>query len=197
MNKEIAFFDFDGTITSRDTMLVFLHFHAGPIRYALNMLLLTPVFAALKCGLLSNQTAKEIMLKLFLGGVKESELAQSCQTFSETKLPLIIREQAYRCIQNHQENGVDVVVVSAAPEYWVRNWCNQNGISLLATRLEVAEGYITGKIRGLNCHGEEKVRRIRESYDLGHYTQIYAYGDTSSDKPMLSLANKPFYKPFR
>ena len=197
MNKEIAFFDFDGTITTRDTMLVFLRFSAGDIRYSFNMFLLTPIFVALKCRMLSNQRAKEIMLKLFIGGKKESELELSCRQFSKEVLPGIIRTRADECIKSHQQKGVEVVVVSAAPEYWVKYWCSQKGITLLATQLEVHDGYITGRIKGLNCHGNEKVRRIRERYSLNDYSAIYAYGDTAADKPMLSLASQAFYKPFR
>jgi phosphatidylglycerophosphatase C len=197
MNKEIAFFDFDGTITSKDTMLVFLRFLAGDIRYTFNMLLLTPVFVGLKSGLLSNQRAKEIMLKLFLGGTKESDLDAACLQFSRDVLPDIIRAKAIDCIRDHQHRGAEVVVVSAAPEYWVRSWCAQQGISLLATRLAVLDGRITGKIDGLNCHGEEKVRRIKEVYQLNQFNTVYAYGDTSGDKPMLALATHASYKPFR
>ena len=70
-------------------------------------------------------------------------------------------------------------------------------ITLLATRLEISGDHLTGKIRGANCHGEEKVRRIQEAYQLKEYPQVYAYGDTKGDLPMLKLADIRFYKPFR
>jgi HAD superfamily hydrolase (TIGR01490 family) len=197
MKKEIAFFDFDGTITSKDTMLVFLHYLSGNLRYTLNMLLLSPVFAALKTGLLSNHRAKEIMLSRFIGGMKETELIQHCQHFSQHILPAIIRPGALQCIQEHQRNQTELVVVSAAPEYWVREWCAAHNISLIATQLQVANGTITGKIKGRNCHGEEKVKRILSNYSLDQYTAIHAYGDTPGDKPMLALATHAHYKPFR
>ena len=72
-----------------------------------------------------------------------------------------------------------------------------NGVDLLATRLEVKEGVLTGKIAGVNCHGEEKVRRIKEAYPKDALTKVYAYGDTKGDLPMLRLADIRFYKPFR
>jgi phosphoserine phosphatase len=56
---------------------------------------------------------------------------------------------------------------------------------------------ITGRIEGKNCHGEQKVIRIQEEYNLSDYQEIYAYGDSSGDKPMLGLATNSFYKPFR
>lgn len=197
MNREIAFFDFDGTITSKDTMLVFLRYFAGSFRYHSSMLALSPVFAALKLGLITNHRAKEIMLTRFIGGLEEGSLAKACKGFTSHVLPGIIRPAAMACILEHQQRGAEVVVVSAAPHYWVSGWCQEHGISLLATRLEVVDGKLTGRISGKNCHGEEKVRRIREAYTLSAYPVIHAYGDTVSDRPMLSLAHQSHYKPFR
>jgi HAD superfamily hydrolase (TIGR01490 family) len=197
MKKEIAFFDFDGTITSKDTMLVFLRYLSGNLRYALKMLLLTPVFAALKAGLVSNHRAKEIMLTSFIGGMKEADLIRHCSDFSTQVLPSIIRPAALECILQHQHNQTEVVVVSAAPQYWVRDWCKSHNITLIATELEVIDGVLTGKLKGANCHGMEKVKRIFGKYDLTHYSTVHAYGDTPSDQPMLSLAAHAHYKPFR
>jgi phosphoserine phosphatase len=70
-------------------------------------------------------------------------------------------------------------------------------VKLIASRMEVKDEMITGKIDGRNCHGEEKKRRIQEAFDLSAYQEIYCYGDTKGDKPMLSLATSAFYKPFR
>lgn len=197
MEKRIALFDFDGTVTSHDTMLVFLRYLRGGPSYMLQMLLLVPVFAALKLGLLSNHRAKEIMLTRFIGGMEEPDLKRACEGFTQTVLPRIIRPAALARIREHQQQKAEVVVVSAAPAYWVQAWCANHGIRLIATRLEVKDGKLTGKIQGRNCHGEEKVARIREAYDLSRYSEIHAYGDTEGDKPMLALAHHAHYKPFR
>ena len=88
------------------------------------------------------------------------------------------------------------MVVSASPENWIEQWSQNLHLELIASRLEVNEGKVTGKILGKNCHGNEKVSRIRELYDLSHYRIVAAYGDSSGDKPMLQLASKSYYKPF-
>lgn len=100
-------------------------------------------------------------------------------------------------IRKLKEAGAEVVVVSASPENWIIDWCKQMELKCIATRLQVLDKKITGKINGTNCHGEEKVRRIRELYDLTSYHSIYCYGDTSGDLPMLSLGTIRFFKPFR
>jgi phosphoserine phosphatase len=63
--------------------------------------------------------------------------------------------------------------------------------------MAVNHGVLTGQFDGHNCYGQEKVRRIQAALDLAHYEHIYAYGDSSGDKPMLALADEAFYKPFR
>jgi HAD superfamily hydrolase (TIGR01490 family) len=197
MDKSIAFFDFDGTITTDDTMFAFLRYLKGNWVYYPYLLTLTPVFIALKLGILSNHRAKEIMLTRFIGGMKEQDLINACHHFSQNILPGIIRPAALTRIREHQQEGTEVVVVSAAPTYWVTEWCSQYQIRLIATQLEVKNGSMTGCINGKNCHGAEKVQRIREAFDLSTYSTIYAYGDTEGDRPMLALAHHAQYKPFR
>jgi HAD superfamily phosphoserine phosphatase-like hydrolase len=95
------------------------------------------------------------------------------------------------------EKQVEIVIVSASPDNWLKAWCKQFGAALISTKLEVRDRKLTGKIDGKNCRGEEKVRRIRMQYDLSNYDEVYAYGDTKGDKPMLALATFAFYQPFR
>ena len=49
----------------------------------------------------------------------------------------------------------------------------------------------TGKFTGLNCHGEEKVRRLNKVYKDIKVNE--SYSDSRSDIPILKLAKKAFY----
>jgi len=117
--------------------------------------------------------------------------------FSEAVLPQLIRPKALVEIKKLLAAGSEVVIVSASAEDWLQYWCRQTGVQLLGTRLQVKEGRITGKIENRNCHGREKVARIRLAFDLTGYDEILCYGDTKGDKPMLELATFSMYKPFR
>lgn len=87
--------------------------------------------------------------------------------------------------------------MSASPENWISPWAQKMQVELIATQLEVQNGSITGKIAGKNCHGQEKVSRIKSKYSLADYAEIAAYGDTKGDLAMLALAHRAVYKPFR
>lgn len=193
----IAFFDFDGTITTKDSLAEFIRFRNGSAGFITGLVPLIPFIIGYKAGFMDRQAAKEKLLCAFFGGTDEKEFISSSNQFVEQHIPKLLRPAAVEKLNWHKEQGHQIVIVSASPTYWLEPWCRQQGFGCIATTLEVAAGKITGKIMGLNCHGEEKVRLIRDHYRLENYAEIFAYGDTSGDKPMLALAHHPFYKPFR
>ncbi len=201
MSRQIAFIDFDGTITAKDSLLKFIKFSKGSFRFYLGFLINSPWLLAFRAGIISNQAGKERILTWFFGGTPLNIFQDTCDRFAAAAVPDLVRPKALKEIRQLQEKGVEVVVVSASPANWLQKWAEDTGVALLATRLQTrdhpASTRLTGKILGRNCHGEEKVRRIRESYDLPSYAKIIAYGDSSGDKPMLALATIAFFKPFR
>ena len=197
MSRRIAFFDFDGTITTKDTLLEFIRFSKGNVAFALGFLFYSPWIVAFKLKLISNQRAKERVLQHFFKGMSLADFTLLCNRFASERLPSLLRPGALQEISRLKAEGTEVVIVSASPEDWIRPWADGLRLKLMASRLIVSAGHLTGRIHGANCHGEEKVRRIREKYDLSAFPEIYAYGDSSGDKPMLALASHQFYKPFR
>jgi HAD superfamily hydrolase (TIGR01490 family) len=197
MNRKIAFFDFDGTITTKDTLLEVIKYQKGRTRFYWGFLLHAPLLLAYKLKLISNQKAKERMLQHFFGGCNVDDFQQQCDAFAQHKLPTFIRKKALHEIIRLKKLGVEVVIVSASAENWLRLWCQQRQVQLIGTCLQKQHNKITGIIDGKNCYGEEKVNRIHQQFQLDNYKAIYCYGDTSGDLPMLKLGTVSFYKPFR
>jgi len=197
VNGTIAFFDFDGTITARDTLLEFIRHSKGTPRFYFGFLLTSPWLVAYKIKLISNQLAKERVLRHFFRNMPFDEFDNECQAFARDVLPGLIRPKALHEITKLKAAGASVVIVSASPDNWIRPWTTTIEADLLATRLQTVNQLITGRIFEKNCHGEEKVRRIKEAYTLEEYRDIYTYGDTGGDRPMLKLGTASFYKPFR
>lgn len=195
--KKIAFFDFDGTITTHDTLLEFIKFSKGSGAFYTGFAMNSPFLVAMKLKLLSNQPVKEKILRYFFGGMPEKNFNEACHNFQEQCLPQLIRPGALKEIKKFQEEGIEVIIVSASPENWIRQWAESQGLKLIATKLEVKDGKITGLISGKNCYGIEKVNRIRELFQLEQYEAIYAYGDSSGDNELLAIAHFPSKKPFR
>jgi phosphatidylglycerophosphatase C len=197
VKQRIAFFDFDGTITTKDTLLEIIKFQKGKFRFYLGFLLNSPFLILYKMKIISNQRAKERILTHFFSKMSLPAFQEKCDVFALTVIPTLVRAKAMIEIEKLQSTNTDIVIVSASAENWIIEWCKKNNLQLAGTRLATRGVHLTGKIDGINCYGEEKVRRIKERYDLSQYQEIYCYGDTNGDKPMLGLATIQFYAPFR
>ena len=198
MNKRnIALFDFDGTITTDDSLLKFIRFVVGDRNFLLGLVVLSPMLVLYKLKLIPNYKAKQYMLSWFFKGISKDTFLKVANEYSLVHIDKIVRPKAIEKINWHKNQGHKVVVVSASIEFWLRPWCEKNGLELIATKLEIKDDIVTGKLLTKNCYGIEKVNRIKELYNLEKYDYIYAYGDSSGDKQMLELAHEKFYKPFR
>ena len=197
MKKRIAFFDFDGTITTRDTLLAFIVFRYGKWRTISGLLLVSPFYLLYMLKLIPVQTAKERVLRQFFRNEQVTNFASAAEEFVNTALPSLIRTKAINEIKLLQQEGTEIVIISASPDFWLLPWSKKINASLISTKLESKNGKLTGKIEGNNCRGREKVRRIISAYNLSDYDEVYAYGDTKGDKPMFELATICFYQPFR
>ncbi|RYY51200.1 MAG: HAD-IB family hydrolase [Chitinophagaceae bacterium] len=196
MVKRIAFFDFDGTITNKDTMLALAAYKSGKPGFYAGMLRLAPSLIALKLNLLSAQRAKELFLKTFFGSMSKENFENLCHRFSENILPSLIRQDAWDAIQEHRANNDEVVIVSASAENWIAVWCEKHGLKFIGTQLVCQDNMVTGAIYGRNCNGIEKVSRIKAMFNLADYQEIYAYGDSDGDKPMLAIATHSRFRVF-
>jgi HAD superfamily hydrolase (TIGR01490 family) len=192
----LALFDFDGTITKRDTFVCFLIYAVSWPRLLLGSVLLLPLVLRFGLGLITNHEAKEGAISFFFAGMEEAEFQAVSRRFSRERLSAYLRPEALRRIEWHKQQGHELYVVSASIEHWLESWCREMGMKLICTGVEVVEGRLTGKLAGANCWGPEKVRRIREEIDTDSFEKIFAYGDSRGDREMLAMAHEGWFRPF-
>ena len=193
----LALFDFDGTVSFKDSMAGFVRHAVGRRVYYMGMLKISPVLAAYVLKLMRNDVAKAKMMTHFFGGWEARRFHEAARRYALDHLDAIVRPEAMERIRWHREQGHTVVIVSASMGCWLQPWCDKEGVALIASKMQIEAGRVTGALDGPNCYGEEKVRRIRAVYDLEDFETVYAYGDTAGDRPMLALADEGFFKPFR
>lgn len=196
MSEKLALFDFDGTLTHKDSLLDFIQFAVGKPRTLIGGIKLLPTFLYYALGMISNNKAKERVFRHFFSGFSYIEMQALGERYAFERLPKILRKVGLEKLKWHINKNHRVIIVSASAELWLAPWTNLLRIELIATQLEVIDHTVTGRYQGKNCHGEEKVSRIKAVCKLEEYDEIFAYGDTNSDKAMLALANKAFYKAF-
>jgi len=194
----VAAFDFDGTLTQRDTMFPFLLHVAGWGAFVRQVSLLAPTLAGYGLGIVRNDIAKERVFTRFLSGMDLIELQRKAEQFSVQKLPGLLRAEAMQRLAWHKKQGHRCVVISASLELYVRPWALATGFDdVLATRLETQEqNRITGKLSGENCFGSEKVRRLEVLLGPRSDYTLYAYGDSRGDRELLSGADHAYYRQF-
>lgn len=197
MKKRLVLFDFDGTITTKDTFIEFLIFYKGMTKFLFGMALMSPYLGLFALKLIPNWKAKQMVLRYFLGGESAHTLKAKCEEFASKVLPALIRPGAIQTINQYKSDKSVVAVVSASAEDWVQPWCRTQGLLCIATQLEVESGKVTGNLCGPNCYGPEKVARIQKQFILKEFDEIVAYGDSSGDKEMFGIAHQYHYKPFR
>ena len=170
-------YDFDNTIYRGDSSVDFFRHCAAKFpRAYLSAIAAAPWFAAMVLGLAEKTRVKERFYR-YLRQVPD------------------VREEVERFWLTHDKNlkawyfaqkREDDLIISASPEFLLEPLMNRLGLALIASRV-VPE---TGVYEGLNCHGEEKVRRMREAEPE---TQIDGfYSDSKSDTPLAKLARNAF-----
>jgi phosphatidylglycerophosphatase C len=194
--EPLVAFDFDGTLTWRDSFTAFLRWRAGSARYALGVARLAPSVGAYLFdrdrGRLKIAAARE-----FLGGTPVDDLRSSADAFAEVAAAALLRPDALRCWDAWLARGARIAIVTASPEAVVAPFARRLGAdALIGTRLAIdAAGNVTGAFDGANCRGAEKVTRLRERFGPG-VTLAAAYGDTAGDREMLEIAEEPGYRVF-
>lgn len=190
----IAFFDFDGTITHSDSFTKFVIFAISPQRRRAVQYRLALWYLGYKLKLKSPADVRRKVLELAFEGESATALAQKGLLYSEQYLPTILRDEVMQQIHWHKQQGDTVVVVSASMDVYLRPWCQQQGLELICSEVESCDDRLTGRYVHDDCSGDVKKQRILEQYHLYDYQDIYAYGDTQEDLAMLSLATHKIYQ---
>ena len=193
----VVAFDFDGTLTIRDSFTAFLRWRAGAGGWALGLVKMAPAVAAYARDR-DRGRIKAASVKEFLKGVSRAELEADAETFAGEVWDRFMRPDALRVWNDWGKRGAHRVIVTASPETTVAPFARRLGAEgLLGTHLSFdSAGRITGAFDTPNCRGEEKVRRLRAAYgDDVHLTA--AYGDTSGDTEMIAVADEKGFRVFR
>lgn len=201
MKKKIYCFDFDGTLTTSDTLLEFIKYAKGKGRFLMAFLMYSPLLVLMKLHLYPNWKAKQRIFAHLFAGMRIEKFDALCRGFAEESQHLL-RPKGITLLHEALVAGVQVFIVSASIDNWVRPFFeirNLKGVQVLGTQIEVEDGKLTGRFKSNNCYGKEKVHRIAEalkSFERSEY-EIEAFGDSHGDKEMLAFADKGHFKPFR
>ena len=192
-DRPVVAFDFDGTITTKDTLRLFLTRIRGPKELATTFVRHAPQLGLALRGGAARDRAKQLVCMDVLGGLHHDRAQAAASETAEAVRRRLIRPDAASRIRWHQARGHRIFVVSASFEAYVAPVVASLGIDeVIATRWEVdpETRVLTGRLDGLNVRGEAKVTLLEEL--LGAPCDLaYAYGNSSGDTAMLARAAYP------
>ena len=188
--RPIVAFDFDGTLTVRDSFTAFLQWRAGPAAYWAGLARLAPA-AARYARDRDRGRLKAAAVRQFLAGMSRIEIEDAARAFAEGHARRLFRPDALRAWALWREEGARLVIVTASPEEIVQPFARGLGADhLIATRLAYdAQDRLDGRLDGENCRGAEKVSRLRAEFGADVHLDA-AYGDTDGDREMLAIAEE-------
>jgi len=185
----VAAFDFDGTLTRRDTLAPFLRRACGtwPV-----------VRAAIAARRARGRDAFKVALVGKLFGGWPAERLESMGRAHVPTLLAALRPTSLERLDWHRRRGHAVVIVSASLGAYLRPLADRLELDgALAVELVAdAGGTLTGEVvGGVNNRGPEKVARLKgwlaARFGPGTEVELWAYGDSSGDAELLAIADHP------
>ena len=185
MTRTVAAFDFDGTLTSRDSMIEFLAAVAGWPAVVRATVLATPALPD------RNECKARVLTHVFKGRPLADVDAQG-RVYGERLARSRVVDAMRQRVNWHQSQGHEVVIVSASLQSYLAPVSESLALdALLCTELEAdAQGLCTGRMIGGNCRGQEKANRLSKWINDPDAI-VWAYGDSSGDTEMLAMATHP------
>ena len=187
---KLFLFDFDGTISKSDSMLEFLKFlYQGKSFYItlfLNSWKLLPAILYRD----NNKMLKERLLKIFFQKFEIHALRDHANHFS-TFYQEELKESALKYLANLKKDEENrIIIITASLDIWIKPIIENLEVELICTESRIVDNRFDG-IKGNNCKGIEKVKRIREILNLKEFDEIHCFGDSSGDKEMLEISTNP------
>jgi len=193
----IVAFDFDGTLTVRDSFTAFLKWRAGRRRYFAGFVRLIP--AALAYLIHRDRgRIKAAAVREYLKGVPRAQLEAQAREFAERFSRSLLRPDAVEVWKRWRKDRVRLVIVTASPDLTVAPFARGLGAdALIGTKLAFdVQDRVSGGFETPNCRGPEKVARLKAAF--GPQVAIKAaYGDTGGDREMLAMSDMPGYRVFK
>jgi phosphatidylglycerophosphatase C len=194
--RVVAAFDFDKTISTRDNVMPFLLAAVGHLRLTRALLTTSPRLVRAALDDERRDAAKVALVRHTLTGYDAGRLAEVAAGFADDVVARHLRPDVVERVAWHRGQGHDLVMVSASFTSYLDPIATRFGFTaVLATELAVGDdGLLTGELVRPNVRGAEKVRRLDEwlgaTASDGRPAFVWAYGDSSGDRDLLSRADQ-------
>lgn len=192
--RQVAAFDVDGTLTTRDCVVPFLRRVAGTPRIVVGVGR-HPSRLGRDVARRDRDALKALAAEAAFSGRPLVEVVDEGRAFALEVHDRWLRADSRARLDEHLDLGDSVVLVSASFEVYLEPLAELLGVDhAIGTRLALhPSGILTGRLDGPNCRGPEKVRRLHDWLDRGggrSLARVVAYGDSHGDRELLADADE-------
>ncbi len=190
--QELAIFDFDGTLTRKDTFVEFAKFAIGKKKTFFSLFLFSPLLVAMKLHLIDNSWLKQRLFFFLYHGMPYQQFKEKGIFFAEN-IKSFEKHETLTILNEKQSHNAIIIIISASIYEWVQPWCELHNIdNVICTNVEVKNDLLTGHFSTPNCYGKEKVVRLTNV--LGNLKKYHfrVYGDSRGDRELFAIADQAF-----
>lgn len=189
---QVVFFDLDGTITRRDTLVGYV---AGALLrrpWRLPRLLgVLPTLWRFGRGRADRGDLKGSLLHCALGGLERQALERWTAQYVPRLLARGVFDDALHAIEAHRSQQDHLVLMSASVDLYVPAIGRALGFTETVCSVVRWNGEkLDGRLDGPNCRDERKAAVVREYRERFPDSRSIAYGNSAPDLPHLDLVDQ-------
>lgn len=189
-----ALFDFDGTIISGFSAMIFLKEQIK--RGDISIEHVIDLFFAMRNYSRGNSSFADLMETgaTILAGTAEQKYRDFSAEMYEKEIARRIFPESRNLIEAHLKKGHTVAIISSATPYQIEGAAHDLGIEhLLCSQYQVRNGTFTGKINHPVCFGSGKLdaaKALAKSHNID-LTKSFFYSDSDDDLDLLYGVGQP------
>jgi len=193
--KEVALFDFDGTLTRKSTIVLFyteVLGLKGIVTHAPWLLFHSFLYLFRFHDFEAFMT---MCADRFLKGLEDSALASVGLRLAEK---ISMNEQVVNAFDTHVRNGDHVAVVTGGFGYIAKAWVKLRNVDCVVFSSQMKcenDAYGPARLFGCDyiCIGKRKLAAIGWARSWGRDVIVCAYGNSSGDYEMLRASDRPYW----
>src|SRR5574344_2061600 len=107
MKKIVVAFDFDGTITSKDSFLEFIRFSKGSLLFLLGLFIYSQILFSYKLKLYPSWKAKQKLFSFYFKGISKDEFEKLGVSFAEKYKKRVLNPKAMAALKDRKSTRLN------------------------------------------------------------------------------------------